>query len=234
MIILFDVETTGADEGAEIIEAAVGVLVGEPGSAIRPAISAVAVERFKPSKPIELGALSTHHIIASDLENCPPSSTFALPEGVKLLIGHNIDFDWKMAGSPLIHRICTEALARSVWPTLDSYKLGSLLYHLLSHDEARLRLTTAHTAETDVYNVFILLEALLDQLKPDSWKQLYRMSEEARVPKFITFGKHKPAPGEPPKPFSDVPRDYRDWILRQPDMDEYVKIAVRRSLGMAE
>ena len=230
-IILFDVETTGADEGAQIIEAAVGHVTAPDSALLEPVLGEVTVERFQPSVPIQLGALATHHILEYELAECRPSSAFALPADVTLLIGHNIDFDWKMAGSPPIHRICTEALARAAWPTLDSYKLGALLYFILPQEEARERLARAHSAETDVQNLFTLLVALCRELRPESWKHLYRLSEEARIPKYITFGKHKPAPGEPPKPFSEVPADYRQWMLKQPDMDEYVKIAVRRSFA---
>lgn len=232
-VFLFDVETTGADDGAEIIEAAIGEVTMPAAGGVLD-MPAVTVSRFKPSRPIDLGAMEAHHILESDLVDCPPSSTFALPPETNLLVGHNIDFDWKMAGSPAIHRICTLALARSVWPALDSYKLGALLYHVLPHDAARKKLTTAHNAETDVRNLFIVLSELCRILKPESWRHLYKLSEDARIPKFITFGKHKPKPGEPPVPFDTVPRSYCEWILREADMDPYVKIAARRALGMAE
>lgn len=234
MIILFDTETTGADEGAEIIEAAIGEIVAPASGeyAMLLDMPQVTAQRFKPSRPIQLGALATHHIIAEDLATCPPSSSFALPPETTLLVGHNVDFDWRMAGSPPIHRVCTLALARSVWPTLDSHSQGALLYHILPHAEARRRLTAAHSAEADVRNLFLILQELCQVLKPTSWRDLYRISEEARIPKFITFGKHKPKPGEPPVPFEDLPRSYREWMLKEPDMDPHVKIAVRRSMGL--
>jgi exodeoxyribonuclease X len=235
MIILFDVETTGAGEGAEIIEAAVAEVTmpaGETPYLI--ALGDVRVQRYKPTKPIDLGALAAHHILEAELTNEPPASTFALPAETKLMIGHNIDFDWKMAGSPPIHRVCTLALARSVWPTLDTYSQGALLYHLLPHHVAREKLVTAHNAETDVRNLFLVLSAICAVLQPKSWRELYRFGEEARIPKFITFGKHKPKPGEAPKPFTELPRSYREWLLKEPEMDPYVKVAVRRSFGMAD
>ncbi len=45
-------------------------------------------QRFNPGKPIEFGAMATHHIVPEDLVGCPPSDSFALPEGVEYLVGH--------------------------------------------------------------------------------------------------------------------------------------------------
>lgn len=225
--ILFDTETTGTEEGdAQIIEAAIGILEGMR-------LLRVDVERFKPSVPINLGAMATHHIIEQDLEHCRPSSEFALPSDVGVIIGHKVDFDWKMAGRPRVRRICTLALARKVWPSLDSYTLGAILYHVLPHPQAQNLLQGAHSAGVDVENLMRVLDALCEVLQPQSLEQLYRMSEEARIPEFITFGKYKAEPGEPPTLIVDLPRDYREWILRQSDMDPYLKVAVRRSFGQA-
>jgi exodeoxyribonuclease X len=42
----------------------------------------------------------------------------------------------------------------------------------------------------------------------------------------MPFGKHQ---GEL---IADVPADYAAWLLRQPDVDEYLTIALRRRLGL--
>lgn len=230
-VVLFDTETTGADEGAQIIESAIGFLEPEV-LPFEPRLQRISVDRFRPSVPIALGALATHHIIEQDLEDRPPSSTFALPADVGVVIGHNVDFDWKMAGRPRVRRICTLALAREVWPALDAHTLGALIYSLYSHDLAQRMLRGSHGAEVDVENLMRVLEALCSALAPSSWADLWRMSEEARVPRVITFGKHKALPGAPPTRIVDLPRDYRDWILRQADIDPYMKVAVRRSFGI--
>lgn len=236
LIALFDTETTGSDDGAQIIESA--LLLIEPGlppfEALDDSLTAalVKVERFKPSVPIELGAMAVHHIIEADVADYRPSSEFALPSNVVLLIGHNIDFDWKMAGSPKVKRICTLALARKVWPALDAHTLGAIIYSLFSQGQARMILRDAHSADADVINLLHVLRAVCAVLRPSSWNVFWKMSEEARIPEIITFGKHKAKPGEPPTRIEQLPRSYRDWILREPDMDPYLKIAVRRSLGL--
>lgn len=232
IVLLFDVETTGAGDNAQIIEAAFGIIdpTRPPLEATDSTIPfALRNERFKPSVPIELGAMAVHHIIEEDLETCRPSAEFALPPNVALLVGHNIDFDWKMAGKPNIKRICTLALARKVWPSLDAHTLGAVIYSLFPHRQAQDLLRDAHAASVDIVNLMHVLRACCAALQPQTWNELWHMSEEARVPEIITFGKYKANPGDPPTKIVDLPRDYREWMLRQPDMDEYMKIAVRRS-----
>lgn len=42
---------------------------------------------FNPLKPIEFGAMATHHITNDDIANCEPYTSFVLPESVEYLIG---------------------------------------------------------------------------------------------------------------------------------------------------
>lgn len=184
------------------------------------------VERFKPGKPIELGALATSHILPHELENCRSHTEFLLPGGIDYLVGQNIDYDWKVAGCPDVKRICTRALAKLVWPDLDSYTQSALLYHVLGANETtRERLRDAHSALADVKNCRIILQELIDELRLmgyplRSWEDLWLVSEEARRPKVMPFGKHQGLP------IGEVPRDYKIWLLKQPDVDPYLRQAL--------
>jgi exodeoxyribonuclease X len=51
---------------------------------------------------------------------------------------------------------------------------------------------------------------------------LYQMSEIARIPKIITFGKHKGTE------IKDLPADYVQWLLRQDDLDPYLVKALNK------
>ncbi len=237
--ILFDTETTDTGDAPDIIEAAwrdVDIDRDEgdslaPGRMVVSHLGSVVCERFKPSKPILFGAMSTHHIMPEDLEGREPSSSFRLPEGLAYLIGHNIDFDWRCAGSPKnVRRICTLAISRKLWPDLDSHKQGALLYFLLGSN-ARELVKGAHSAGHDVIGLSYLFQRILDAVQPGSMDALWRYSEEARVPVFMPFGKHRPAPGEKGTPIADLPRDYLEWLTRQPTMDEYVVKAARKALA---
>jgi len=214
-VIVFDTETTGIKD-AEIVEAAwIDIHGNNP-----------YCERFKPSKPIELGAMATHHIILSDLEDCRPSAEFKLPEDVTYLIGHNIDFDWKVIGSPDVKRICTLALSRYLYPEIDSHKQSAMMYHLFPHEDARISCREAHSALSDVRMCLSLLNLLVAELKKrnipaSTVAEIWQASEIARIPTVMAFGKHKGMA------IKDLPGDYKLWLLKQADLDPYLEIALR-------
>ena len=123
--IIFDTEATGIKDPV-LIEAA----WIEVDSLETLVLSNPFEQRYNPGKPITLGALATHHIMDEELTDCPPASSFSLPKDVGYIIGHNVDFDWEVIGKPEVKRICTLALARKIWPDLDSHTQSALLYHL--------------------------------------------------------------------------------------------------------
>lgn len=214
---IFDTETNDSTN-PEIIEAA-WLQLADPES-----LRAVEMfhMRYRPERPITLGAMAVHHIMDEDLVDCPPSATFALPDDCEYLIGHNIDFDWQAAGSPAhVKRICTLALARRLWPEADSHSQSALLY-LVDRQNARVRLRGAHSAAADVENCHLLLTVIVDKLGGvASWDHLWHISEAARVPTVMPFGKHKGMP------IAEVPADYKAWLMRQPDVDPYLMKALR-------
>ncbi|MDV6347516.1 DUF3820 family protein [Nitrosomonas sp. Is35] len=220
--LIFDTETTGVVD-PEIIEAA----WIEPIFTDHLRLDKIAdsyIGRFKPSKPISLSAMAVHHIMDEDLENCPPSSGFRLPDDITYLIGHNVDYDWIAAGKPVVNRICTLALSRHLWPELDSHTQSAMLYYL-ERESARDALTgKAHSAAQDVRNCLIILAHIVNKLGDvDSWGTLWKHSEIARIPTVMPFGKHKGTP------IKDIPADYKRWLLNQPDIDHYLMKAIRQS-----
>jgi len=221
--LIFDTETTGG-EPPRMIEAA-GIFMNEGNEVdLRPA--ADFSERFNPGVPSTLGALATHHILDSDLEGCPSPEEFNLKLGEEdYLIGHNVDYDWKMIGSPPVRRICTLALARRALPTLESHTLGALAYHFLGGEQARDMLRgKAHGAAVDCEVTRHVLRHLIPFFKvagaPFTWEALWCASEFSRVPSVMPFGKHKGTA------IRDLPGDYVDWMLRQSDIDEYLRKAL--------
>lgn len=219
--VLIDTETTGLNEpeAVEVAHAVLGATPREPAYA-----AAIAVQRLRPSKRCELGALATHHILDAELADCPPSSSYRLPEGTAYVIGHNIDYDWGAIGKPDVRRICTLAFARQLWPEADSHSLGAMLYLLLPPTLARAAQTGRHSARGDAHNTLVFLFRFILPLLPGaySWETLWRYSERARVPKVMPFGKHR---GEL---IADLPGDYVQWCLRQGDDfgDEYLRRAL--------
>jgi exodeoxyribonuclease X len=211
--IIFDTETTGLDS-PEVIEAAWLEL-----RSLSPLTFGDSFEqRYKPSKPIGLAALATHHILDEELTNCPPSGSFKLPKDTEYLIGHNVDFDWNVIGTPEIRRICTLHLARSIWPELESHSQGAILY-FLDRKNAKERLRNAHSAGADIRICATILEHICKERNIDSLEVLWQKSEEARTPTHMPFGKHKGTP------IAEVPRDYARWLLDQPNVDPFVRRA---------
>ena len=212
--IIFDVEATDKQDAVIIEAASLDV------SSIKPlTVGNPWVQRYNPGKPISLGALATHHIMDEELVNCPSSSTFQLHPDTKYIIDHSVDFDWEAIGKPQVKRICTLALARSLWPNLDSHTQSALLYHF-ERTTAREQLRDAHSALADVWICSKILGQIIDRLHPNSLDALWEMSEKARVPTIMPFGKHK---GEL---ISQVPSDYKQWMLRQDNVSEYLRKAL--------
>jgi len=216
--ILFDTETHDRDE-PEIIEAAWHeVRFGSPTILAENHNE----ERFRPSRPIALGAMSTHNIMDEDLIDCPPSVNFAFPQ-TEYVIGHNVDFDADAAGLPkgAPKRIDTCSFARAIWPNLDCYSQSALIYHL-DRANARERLRGAHGAANDILLLKTILDAIIAETKVQSWEELWKRSEEARIPKVMGFGKHKGTL------IADLPRSYKEWLLRatDPPIDEYLRTAL--------
>ena len=213
--LIFDTETTGT-VAPVIIEAAwIELKTLDPF-----ATGEDFCQRYNPGKPISLGALATHHILDEELTDCPPASSFALPSTAKYLIGHNVDYDWEVAGSPAIKRICTLALSRKIWPDLDSHTQSALLYSL-DRANARDQLRHAHSAKADVMICASILRHLNSHIKAKDFEELWEFSERARMPTHMPFGKHKGLP------MHEVPRDYIRWLLDQQDIDPYLRKALQ-------
>jgi exodeoxyribonuclease X len=214
--LLIDTETTGLD-APELVEEA-WLPVDIAGNIVPPGGT---VSRWRPSKPISLGALATHHILDEDLVDCPPSSEFRLPAGVEYLIGHNVDFDWRVIGSPEVKRIDLCAMCRVLWPEADSHSQSAMLY-LLERSSARERLRHAHSAGHDVMNCRVILQHVLVKAGPfATFEELWHASERMRIPTVMPYGKHRGMP------IANVPPDYKRWLLGQPDVDPYLVKALR-------
>lgn len=181
-------------------------------------------EYFSCPEPIALGALATHHILETDIAEKPSFDTFKMPQGVQYLIGHNIDYDIKAIQKCqpdfTVKGICTLALCRMVWPELP-HTLSAMYYHVMDDLElARKHLRHAHNAKADIYFTGVILKTLVEQLGIKDMNSLFIMSESARIPKYITFGKHKGTA------IKDLDSGYVSWLLKQPDLDPYLRKAL--------
>lgn len=173
---------------------------------------------------ISHAAMAVHHIIDSDIEGKPDYKTFSLPNGVEYLVGHNVQYDLDVltrSGVDIsqIKPICTLALARHVWPDLESHALAAMMYFLWSNKQAAARelLQNAHSASTDIILTASVLYRIIQALNIQDFDELHTVSEKARIWKKIYFGKHK---GEL---IETLPVSYVNWLLKQDDLDPYLK-----------
>jgi len=225
MIVIADTETTGR-EPPEVIELAWVQLT--PGTWDLGTFQLR--EFFRPTQGSCFGALSTHHILDEELQANRPSVDAKLPKEVRYLIGHNVDYDWEALGKPDVRRICTLAIARSLYPSVDSHRLSAMMYYFSKdYSETRRRLKDAHSAMHDVQFTHLILQCMLTDARErgarvDTVEDLWAFSERCRVPTIMAFGKYKG------KTIAELPRDYKMWCLRQPDFDQYVLKAMKESL----
>lgn len=180
---------------------------------------------FSVGESICYSAMAVHHVIESDLVGMPPCDTFAMPY-VEYVIGHNIKYDLDAlartgADVSKVKPICTLALAKSLWPDAPAHTISTLSY-FLSNDHARTRelLKNAHNAKADILLTARILQHIVKKLGAQSMEELHQHSEKAKIPTFISFGKYKGTALE------NLPADYVTWLLRQDNLDPYLKDAL--------
>lgn len=233
-VYILDTETTGRDEGRQIVEAAWLRLksiddmfdeVGE-GNTIPEHLTVAEsfCSRYWPSCPISFGSMAVHHILPEELGGCAPSETFSLPQCCRYLAGHSIDFDWHAIGKPDIKRICTHAMSQHIWPDADSHSQSALLYMLNGATVNQRRLLKgAHGALVDVENNLALLEHIL-LAKPEirTWSALWEFSEEARVPIYAPLKRWEGVK------LVDMDDGAVNWCLNQDWLDPYFRVGLER------
>jgi exodeoxyribonuclease X len=185
---------------------------------------------YQVGEPISYAAMAVHHILESDLADQPFYKEFKLPSETTYIIGHNVDYDIAAIArcgvdTSKLKPICTLALARHVWEDAEAHNISALIYLISKGSEkAREMLKGAHRADADIILTANILMHIIHQLNIENIEQLYIASEQARIPKSITFGKHKGTS------IQDLPADYIQWLLRQDDLDPYLRKALENKL----
>lgn len=227
---IIDTETTGEEPIPEVIELGVLQAVARKGPFAKFHTEPVFLGRFRPLGRIRFSAMAVHHILPEELRG-EPHSTLAkaqLPTDMEYMIGHNVDYDWRALSEPACKRICTLAIARRIWPGNDGHSLGAMSYQLASDLPAvRESLKNMHSAGDDAELCGMLLQAMWQEPSMagiDSWEKLWAFSEDARIPRYWTFGKHKGTA------INDTDKGYLMWAARQADMDGYVRTACQLAL----
>lgn len=181
-------------------------------------------------EPISFASMAVHHILESDIADQPYYTTFSLPSSVEYIIGHNIDYDVHAIArcgvdTSKLKPICTLALARQVWPDAEAHNISALIYQISQGSlRARELLKGAHRADADIILTANILMHIIALTGVQDMHELYLASEEARIPKKLAFGKHKGTL------IQDLPADYVQWLLKQNELDPYLKQALEKTM----
>lgn len=241
--IVLDFETTDATEDAQATELSIdevffddrGMFWCNPkpldGSGYAPSF------RCRPDRAISFGAMAVTNIFNEDVADKPSHIVVVnevLPKGAAYIIGHNIDFDIRVAANAGVDvrqykAICTLAMVRNLYPDADSHTLGAMSC-MLDYEYARANIKNAHGAAADVKMCARLLYIICKQQGITSMDQLYEFSEFSRIPTHFPFGKHKGVAIAELATNHDG-RGYLQWVVNSIKDNEYLTTACKQALN---
>ncbi len=216
---VIDLETTGTQESAEIIEfGRVDVVIDATGARVE----APQAWLYRPLRGIPPETMAVHHITEADFGPetpvCTPDYLHAAVWGgpaPDALVAHNCAFERQFitkATTGDIPWICTHKVAMHVWPEAPRHSNQVLRYWrglVLDKDLAM----PPHRAGPDAW---VTAHLLADLARYAPFDQMVSWTKEPRPMPNLTFGKHKGTL------WGQVPIDYLEWMLRQTDMDQDV------------
>ncbi|RZJ46082.1 MAG: hypothetical protein EON87_05990 [Brevundimonas sp.] len=220
-----DLETTGGDRTAEIIEVGIVDVVpdGEGWKALPPV-----TKLFRPRGEISVHAMAVHHLTLDDFcEADPHCDEYALramfAEPADVMVAHAANFERGFIADTAhgaLPWICTVRSAKAVWPQAPGHSNQVLRYwRQLKLDPALAN--PAHRAGPDAW---VTAHLLIDLLKEATVEQMIQWTREPRRLDKIPFGKHRGSR------WAEAPGDYLRWMAGQSDMDADVVAAARQEL----
>ena len=224
---VIDLETTGMEPPAEVIELAFAdVEVSADGVAISPPSARL----FRPVGPILPETMAVHHITEADIPASAPNCSIEQirtviwqPPHPDVFVAHNCEFERKFitdAVTGVAPWICTYKVSLHVWPEAPRHTNQVLRYWRGLVLDPALAMPP-HRAGPDAWVTAHLLAELLSQADP---AEMLAWTDQPRPMPTIAFGKHKGSKWE------EVPIDYLDWIGSQTDMDKDVAWHARHEL----
>ena len=210
--IVLDCETTGLDAAKDaVVEvAAVGVLDGK----VLPGASSLVA----PGRRVPPEARAVHHLSDAELRDAPqlPQALARVLAAVDqkgelcaALVAHNSPFDRGFIGQYFpsnIPWLDTWRLAMHLYPDAPSFSNGTLFYWLGLDRSAPEGPAQTHRALYDATVTAYILQRMLEERPLEA---LLKLQDEPVLQKTCRFGKHRGVL------WSDVPRDYLGWVLRQ-------------------
>lgn len=201
-----DSETTGVGADDKVVEVA-GFLC-EDDRIVKHYQSFV-----NPGIPIPAVASAIHHITDEDVKDAPSIEEALLPffdEEFEFVVAHNAAFDKKFLDFGQAPWACTWKLATRVYPEAPSHSNQVLRYWLRLPAPSIASVQFAHRALYDSEVTTYLFHNLLAKATSEEpLEGILKVSNNPVLLKTCHLNKHKG------KPWSEVPRDYLDWILHK-------------------
>lgn len=244
MILVLDCETTGLDATNDaVVEIAAVPLIhsddgngGDGGWFVMPGASSLVA----PGRRVPPEARAVHHLSDEELRNAPhlPRAMADVlmavdrrGERIEALCAHNSEFDRGFLGGFFpsdVPWLDTWRLAMHLWPDAPSYSNQTLRYWLgLKVDAARDTNGDAYPPHRALYDATVTAHLLQRMLQTNLLADLLVLQGKPVLQRTCRFGKHRGVA------WSDVPRDYLGWVLRQdnPPFDDDVRHTCSYWLG---
>lgn len=199
-----DCETTGFGNEDKVVE--VGGFYCEDDRIIKHYESLV-----NPGRDIPAEVSAIHHITAKHVVDAPTIEDAMMPffdEDFDFVVAHKADFDKKFMDFGECPWACTLKLSKVVYPNAPSHKNQVLRYHLGLPDPIYASASFAHRALYDAEVTTHLFHHLLSKATSEEpMEKMLHVSNNPILLKTCKLKKHAD------KPWSEVPRDYLNWIL---------------------
>ena len=213
---VIDIETTGTEPPAEVIEfGRVDVISGEAGVQVQAPMARL----YKPLNGIPPETMAVHHLTEADFgEDTPVCTTDRLRLAVwggatpDVLVAHNCGFEQQFiteAATDGLQWICAYKAALHVWRDAPRHSNHVLRYWRGLALDPVLAMPP-HRAGPDAW---VTAHILADLLKEASIEQMIAWTKEPKPMPTIPFGKHRGAS------WNEVPIDYLQWMAREANMD---------------
>lgn len=221
---VLDIETTGMEPPAEIIE------IGYCDLTLFGGLTEIGERKsrlFGCVTPCPPEAMAVHHITAADLAGLEPCTDRTLASlsahGAEALVAHNAAFEGQWfteahrGSTPML---CTLKAALRVWPDAPGHSNQVLRYWL----DLKLERTLAdppHRAGPDAYVTAHILQRLMDHASIEdmlAWTLEPRLLSTCPIGKFRGFK------------WPDVEVGFLRWMLQQPTMEEDLKWNAQREI----
>lgn len=175
-----------------------------------------------PGKLIPPEAMAVHHITESDVVDKPTPADALLDmmqtlQWPTIMVAHNAEYDRgilqevnESMAEPAMTWICTWRCALHLFPDSPGHSVQVLRYALGLNVGTIPADLFPHRA---LYDVIVTSCLLLKMLETHTITQLVDLSKRPALLTKIRFGKHRGMQ------WSNVPRDYLQWVIKQQDMD---------------